>query len=137
MWIISLLMLLALGLLGIASWLRQRNPAAAGPLAQLEGVGGWIGLVGLIWGIWSLVLWISAIGFLSSAPLMMIVGLLSTLAIIALSLILAIPVVKALAGSGGFANTLEQTATTLGPFKVILGAICLALAALTLITRLM
>mgnify|MGYP001256805853 CR=1 FL=1 len=135
MWFISLLMLVLLGLLGIASRLRQRVPAAAGPLTQLEGVGGWIGLVGLIWGIWSLVLWISAIGFLSSAPLMMITGLLSTLVIIALSLILAIPVIKSLAGKGGFSSTLEQSAAKLEPFKNILGAVCLALAALTLITR--
>ena len=40
MWIVSLLLLIALGLLGIASWLRQRKPDASGPLAQLEGIGG-------------------------------------------------------------------------------------------------
>lgn len=133
MWIVSLLLLIALGLLGIASWLRQRAPQASGPLAQLESIGGWVGLVGLVWGLWSLLLWISAIGVLASAPLMMIVGLASVLAMLALSLILAMPMVKKLAGSNDFTNKLEQTAAKCGPFKVILGAVCLGLAIWTLV----
>lgn len=137
MWIVSLLLLIALGLLGIASWLRQRKPDAAGPLAQLEGVGGWVGLVGLVWGLWTLILWISALGVLASAPLMMIMGLASVLVMLALSLILAMPLVKQLAGSNGFTNALEQTAAKAGPFKVILGAICLGLAAWTLVVAVM
>jgi len=136
MWIVSLLLLIALGLLGIASWLRQRKPDAAGPLAQLEGIGGWIGLVGLVWGLWSLLLWISAMGLLSAAPVLMIVGLASVLVTIALSLILAMPTVKTLAGSNAFTTKLDETAARLGPFKVILGAICLGLAAWTLVVQL-
>lgn len=133
MWIVSLLLLVALGLLGIASQLRQRAPGLAGPLSRLESVGGWVGLVGLVWGLWTLVLWISALGVLASAPVMMIVGLVSVLAMLALSLILAMPMVRKLAGSNGFTDNLERTAAKAGPFKVILGAICLALAVWTLV----
>jgi hypothetical protein len=136
MWIVSFLLLIALGLLGIASWLRQRTPGAAGPLAQLESIGGWVGVVGLVWGLWTLIMWISAIGILASAPLMMIMGLVSVLVMLALSLILAMPLVKKLAGSNGFTNNLEQTAAKAGPFKVILGAVCLAMAVWTLVIAL-
>jgi hypothetical protein len=131
--IFGLVMLIALGLLGVASWLRQRNPQAAGPLAQLEGVAGWIGLVGLVWGVFMLIQWISAIGALAAAPVMMIIALASAVSITALSLILAMPTVKTLAGSNGFTVKLEQTAAKLGPFKVILGAVCLGLAVVGLV----
>lgn len=133
MGIVSLVLLVALGLLGIASWLRQRKPDAAGPLAQLEGVGGWVGLVGLVWGVVALLQWVLAIGAMASAPLTMAVALASALAITALSLILAMPTVKALAGSNAFTRNLEQTAAKFGPFKVILGAVCLGLAAWSLV----
>ena len=131
--IVSLLLLIALGLLGIASWLRQRKPDAAGPLAQLEGIGGWVGLVGLVWGVVLLVHSWLAIGALAAAPLMLLIALASALTITALSLILAMPTVKTLAGSNDFTRKLDQTAVKFGPFKVILGAICLGLAAWSLV----
>ena len=133
MWIVSLLLLIALGLLGIASWLRQRQPDVSGPLAQLEGIAGWVGLVGLIWGVLLLVNWVLSIGAMAAAPLMMIIALASAFTITALSLILAMPVVKTIAGSNDFTHKLEQTAAKFGPFKVILGAVCLGLAAWTLV----
>ena len=133
MWIVSLLLLVALGLLGITSWLRQRKPDAAGPLAQLENVGGWVGLVGLVWGLMLLVNWVLSIGAMAVAPLMMIIALASALVITALSLILAMPMVKTLAGSNDFTRNLERTAAKFGPFKVVLGAVCLGLAAWTLV----
>ncbi len=133
MGIVGLIMLIALGLLGIASWLRQRKPEAAGPLAQLESVGGWIGLVGLVWGVFMLIQWIGAIGALAAAPLMMAIALASAISITALSLILAMPTVKTLAGSNGFTVKLEQTAAKLGPFKVFLGTVCLGLAVFSLV----
>lgn len=133
MGIVSLVLLVALGLLGIASWLRQRKPDAAGPLAQLEGIGGWVGLVGLVWGVVAMLQWVLAIGALASAPLLMIMALASALAITALSLILAMPTVTSLAGSNAFTRNLERSAAKFGPFKVILGAVCLGLAAWSLV----
>ncbi len=70
MWIVGLLMLVALGVLGVASWLKSKKPEAAGPLAQLEGVSGWVGLVGLVWGVFGLIQWIGAMGAISVAPVM-------------------------------------------------------------------
>ncbi len=135
MWIVGLLMLVALGVLGVASWLKSTRPEAAGPLAQLEGVSGWVGLVGLVWGVFGLIQWIGAMGAISVAPVMMLVALASALSIIALSLILAMPTVKTLAGSNGFTVALEQTAGKLGPFKMVLGFVCLGLAVWSLVMR--
>ena len=133
MGVFGLIMLVALGILGIASWLRQRQPQASGPLAQLESIGGWVGLIGLIWGLLMLVRWVLAIGALTAAPMMMIIALASALAITALSLILAMPTVKTLAGRNNFTRNLERSAAKLGPFKVILGAVCLGLAVIGLV----
>ena len=47
MWLLDLILLILLGVLGIASWLKGRQPKIAGQLGPLEGVAGWIGLVGL------------------------------------------------------------------------------------------
>lgn len=133
MGMVGLVMLLALGALGVASWLRLRKPETAGPLAALESIGGWVGLVGLLWGVFGLVQWIGAIGALSTAPLAMGIALLTVLATISLSLILAMPTVKSLAGSNGLTLALDQAASRLGGFKLILGFTCLGLAAWSLV----
>lgn len=131
--IVNLVLLVALGLLGVASYLRSRNPQADGPLAQLEGVGGWIGLVGVVIGVVRIVQWILAISLLGSAPVLMAIWLISGIAIAALGLILAMPVLKSLIGTNPFTLKLEALAAQLSGFKVVLGAICLGLAVLSLV----
>lgn len=131
--ILNLILLIALGLLGIASFIRSRNPHAAGPLAQLESVGGWIGLVGLVLGVVAIVRWILAINLLSVAPVTMIIALATALVITALSLILAMPILKSLVGANPFTLKLEALAGQLGAYKVILGAICLGLAVYSIV----
>jgi hypothetical protein len=51
MWLLDVVLLVLLGVLGIASWLKSNQPKVAGQLGPIEGVAGWIGLIGLIWGI--------------------------------------------------------------------------------------
>ena len=51
MWMAGLLVLIALGLLGVASWLAARQPSMGGALKQLQGIEGWVGVVGLVWGL--------------------------------------------------------------------------------------
>lgn len=135
MWIVSLLLLVALGVLGVASWLRQKKPEVAGPLAQLEGVGGWVGLVGLVWGLISVFSVLTALSAFSAAPMLMTVALVSALVIVALSLILAMPTLKTLAGSNPFTLKLETLSTQLAGFKMMLGAVCLGLAGYSVVLR--
>ena len=133
MWIVGLLVLIALGLLGVASWLSARRPEMSGPLKQLQGIEGWVGVVGLVWGVIALLQWLQAMSLISVAPLMVLIGLASILVMLALSLIFALPLLKSWLGSGGAANTLSGLSAKVAPYKMILGVICLGLAAYTLI----
>jgi uncharacterized membrane protein YhaH (DUF805 family) len=59
MWILNIVVLIVLGMLGIAALLRTRRPELDGPVKKLEAVEGWVGIVGLIWGVLSLLQWLS------------------------------------------------------------------------------
>ena len=134
MWLVNLILLTLLGLLGIASWLKGRQPNLSSQLSQLESVEGWIGVAGLVWGIVMLLQWLSAIGAMSFAPGIMLIHLVIALVIIALSLILALPVLRSLFGSNDFTNKLGQLTTRLAPYKMGLGFACLVLAVYSLFT---
>jgi len=135
MWLIDLLLLILLGILGIASWLKSSQPKIGGQLAPLESISGWVGLVGLIWGIILLLRWIAALGAFSFAPGMMLIALVVALVISALSLILALPTLRTLLGSNDFTNKMADLAGKLGPYKVGLGFACLILALYSLVMR--
>ena len=136
MWLLDLILLVLLGILGIASWLRTQQPKLGAQLGPLESISGWVGLVGLIWGIVLLLRWITAIGAFSFAPGMMLIALVVALVITALSLILAIPVLRSLLGSNDFTNRTAAFADQLGPYKVALGFTCLVLALYSIVMRL-
>ena len=135
MWLIDLLLLILLGILGIASWLKSSQPKIGGQLAPLESISGWVGLVGLIWGIILLLRWIAALGAFSFAPGMMLIALVVALVISALSLILVLPTLRTLLGSNDFTNKMADLAGKLGPYKVGLGFACLILALYSLVMR--
>jgi hypothetical protein len=135
MWLLDLVLLILLGILGIASWLKTQQPKLGGQLGPLESVAGWIGLIGLIWGIILLLRWIGAIGILGYAPGAMLLALAVAVVVSALSLILALPVLRSLLGSNDFTNRMAQLADRLGPYKVGLGFACLVLALYSLVMR--
>ena len=126
--LVTLVLLILLGILGIAALLREKNANLAGPLNQLQSVEGWIGLVGLIWGIIGVLHLLSALSLLRYAPFAFIVGLITQLVVIALSLILSVPALKTLIGENGFTRGLADASAKLAPFKAILGVVCLVLA---------
>jgi hypothetical protein len=131
--LVNVILLILLGLLGIASWLKSRQPKAGAQLGALESIGGWVGLVGLVWGIVLLLQWLQALGYLSYAPGHALIGLATLLIVISLSLILALPVLRSLFGSNSFTNKLGQLTVKLAPYKIGLGFACLVLALYDLI----
>jgi hypothetical protein len=134
MWLLNLILLILLGVLGIASWLKSRQPNLNEQLGKLEAVEGWIGLAGLVWGIVMLLQWLSvASSIFRYAPGFGLIGLITILIILALSLILGLPQLRTLVGSNDFTNKLAQLTGKLGPYKVGLGFACLVLALYTLI----
>ena len=131
--LVTLILLILLGLLGIASWLKSQQPTAGAPLGQLESIGGWVGVFGLVWGLVMLLLWLQTLGYLGFAPGTVLIGLVTILVVISLSLILALPVLRSLFGSTNFTTKLGQFTNKLAPFKIGLGFACLVLALYTLI----
>src|SRR5471032_2295262 len=114
MWLVNLILLILLGLLGIAAWLKNRQPKLSPQLGKLESVEGWVGVVGLVWGIVMLLQWLTvASSVFRYAPGFGLIGLVTILIILALSLILALPMLRSLFGSNNFTNKLGQLTTKL------------------------
>jgi hypothetical protein len=123
--LLTLVLLLLLGVLGIASWLKTRQPNLSQQIGKLEAVEGVIGLVGLVWGLVLLLRWLESLGYYHSLNL---VSLIIALALLSLSLILALPQLRSMIGSNDFTSRLSQLAGKLAPYKMVLGVVCLVLA---------
>ena len=132
--IVTLLLLILLGILGVSSWVRSRQPNAGAQLEKLEQFGGWIGLVGLVWGIVMLLQWLQVLEYIRFAGSAVVLGLVMILVIISLSLILAMPVLRNLFGANNFTNKLTEFSGKLMPYKVGLGFACLVLAIYMIVT---
>jgi len=132
--LVTFALLVLLGILGIASWLKTRQPNLGDSLGKLESVEGIIGVIGLIWGIVLLLQWISGFGAFRYVPGMMLILLVEALAIIALSLILALPQLKSILGSSEFTTKLSDLAGRLAPHKMVLGIVCLVFALYSLVS---
>src|SRR5215470_14143832 len=131
--VLNLLLLVLLGLFGVASWLKTRQPNLSAQLGKIAAFEGWIGLVGLVWGLLMLVQWLQFLSILSLVPVRALIALASLLAVIALSLLLGLPQLRKLIGSNDFTNKLGDLAGKFAPYKMVLGCVCLGLAALTLV----
>lgn len=129
---LNVILLILMGALGVAGWLKSRSPQLAGPMAAITGVEGWIGLVGLVWGLYSLINLLLHLGLVTVAPLSFIIGLASALVVIALGLLLSLSMLKQFT-SGATSRNLSLLAARVAPFKMLLGFICLGLAAYSLI----
>ena len=64
MWLLTFLLLILLGLLGITDWLKARRPDAARHLQPIEPFEGLIGAVGIVWGLLLLLHWLASAGVL-------------------------------------------------------------------------
>ena len=128
MWLVTIALLILLGILGIAGWLKARRPESAKHLQPIEQFEGWIGGAGLVWGILILLRWISSLGAMGYAAGPMVVTLLTALVVIALSLILSLPLLQSIFGSGDFMAKVSRLTDKLLSYKLGLGFGCLVLA---------
>jgi len=127
----TLTLLILLGVLGIASWIKTRQPNLSQQIGKLESVEGVIGLVGLVWGLVLLLRWLESLGYYHSLNL---VALIVALAILGLSLILALPQLRSMIGSNDFTTRLSTFTGRLAPYKMVLGIVCLVLALYVLLS---
>ncbi len=134
MWFVTLVLLILIGLLGIAGWLKTRRPDFEQHLQPIEQFEGWIGAAGIVWGLLLLLRWLSALGMmhLGGAALVLLI---TALVMLALSLILALPLLRSMFGDGAFIAKLGQLVDRLMPYKIGLGFACLVLALYSLLSR--
>jgi hypothetical protein len=135
MWLLTLILLVLLGLLGISGWLKARRPDIGRHLQPIEQFEGWIGVAGVVWGILLLLRWLAGIGILRFDGGGMLVMLLTALVGFALSMILALPILRSLFGDGAFMVKVAQLVDRLQPYKIGLGFACLVLALYTLFSH--
>jgi hypothetical protein len=135
MWLLTLILLVLLGILGISPWLKAKRPDTGRHMQPIEQFEGWIGVAGLVWGILLLLRWLSAVGVMRFAAGGMLVMLLTALVVIALSLILALPLLHSMFGSGAFMAKVARFTDRLVPYRIGLGFACLVLALYTLVSR--
>ncbi|HVT32767.1 MAG TPA: hypothetical protein VHE32_08965 [Rhodanobacteraceae bacterium] len=133
MWLLTFALLILLGLLGIADWLKARRPDAGRHLQPIEPFEGLVGAAGIVWGLLLVLHWLATAGLLRFAPGAMLVKLILALVVLALSLILALPLLRSLFGEGDFIARLSRVIDRMAPYKLGLGFACLVLALYSLV----
>ena len=134
MWLLTFILLVLLGLLGIADWLKSRRPDTARHLHPIEQFEGFIGIAGLVWGTLLLLRWLSKLGVMWASGAML-VSLLMALVVLALSLILGLPLLRSMFGEGEFMAKVARLTERLVPYKLGLGFACFVLALYSLLNR--
>jgi len=134
MWLLTFVLLVLLGVLGISGWLKAQRPDAGRHLQSVEQFEGWIGAAGLVLGLLILLRWLSALRLMYYAAGGSLVMLLTALVMIAISLILALPLLRTMFG-GAFMDTMSRFVDKLVPYKIGLGFACLVLALYSLLGR--
>ena len=122
----NLLLLLLLGILGVAGWLAAQRPDSAPHLARLQGIEPVVGLIGLIWGLFLLLRWITSLGVFAYAPFYMVIALLVALVMIGLGYLLALPLLRSVLNPQAQAR-LDGLAARLAPYKIGFGFAALIL----------
>ena len=88
MWIITVVVLLAAGLLGAANLIVAKKPNAKELIDKLTPYQGWIGVVLVVWGVIDVIRVVGFLGALSSAPFRMVIAILTALTELGLGFLL-------------------------------------------------
>jgi hypothetical protein len=100
MFLVSMIIGIAGGILAMSSLFVGRSPAAAQKLATLAKYQGWIGLTMFGWGIWELISVVLNLGMLGSHPLMFAFWALTGVADFAVGLLLGFGLISTYAFRG-------------------------------------
>ena len=130
MWIITVVVLLAGGLLGAASLIVAKKPNAKELIDKLTPSQGWIGVVLVLWGIWDLIGVFRALGVLSSAPIWWILYLVTAVTELALGFLLGYGLISkyVLGGSPEALAKGQLLRVRLAKYQGPLGVVAIALA---------
>lgn len=100
MFLVSMLVGIAGGLLAMSSLLVSKSPGSADKLAKLAQYQGYIGLTMFFWGVWELIQSILNVGMMGEAPLMWIFWMLTGVADFTVGLLLGFGLISTYAFRG-------------------------------------
>lgn len=130
MFIVSMLIGIAGGLLAMSSLLVGKSPGAADKLAKLAQYQGWIGLTMFFWGVWELISSILNISLMGEAPLRWVFWMLSGVADFSVGLLLGFGLISTYVFRGN-QMAIEKGAMVrekLVKFQVPLGALAIVVS---------
>ena len=138
MWIITVAVLLAGGLLGAANLIIAKKPNAKELIDKLTPYQGWIGVVLVVWGVIDVIRIVPSLGALSAAPLWMVISLLTALTELGLGFLLGYGLIsKYVLGSSPQAlEKGQQLRANLAVYQGPLGLTAIVLAILFAVMRL-
>ena len=130
MFLLSMVIGIAGGLLAMSSLFVGRSPQAAEKLATLAKYQGWIGLTMFGWGVWELISCVLNIGLLGSHPLVFIFWALSGFADFAVGLLLGFGLISTYAFRGNAMAIAKGDAirSKLVAFQVPLGVLAILMS---------
>jgi hypothetical protein len=137
MWLVTLGVLLAGGILGAAGAIVAKKPNAKELIDKLTPYQGWIGAVMFLWGIWDTISCIRLIGIIAHAPLLWIILLVASLTELFLGFLLGYGLIVkyGLSKNPTAAAKGEEMQKKLIKFQVPLGFTAIGVALLFLVFR--
>ena len=132
MWIITVAVLLAGGLLGAANLIIAKKPNAKELIDKLTPYQGWIGVVLVVWGVIDVIKIVPSLGALSAAPLSMVIWILTALTELGLGFLLGYGLISkyALSKNPQALEKGQQLRAKLAVFQGPLGLTAIVLAIL-------
>jgi hypothetical protein len=125
---IALAVTIIAGLLAAAPAILGKSTGSGGLIGKLKPFEAIIGLVALAIAVWGLIGILGALGAVFSS-LRGIADLISTVSLLGVGFLLSMPILGPALGQGG-----ANLAAKLNPYKILMGLICLAAAALAIIS---
>jgi hypothetical protein len=135
MWLVTILVLLAGGVLGAAGAIVARKPNAKELIDKLTPYQGWIGAVMCLWGIWDTINCLRLLGIIAHAPLLFTVYVVSSVTELLLGFLLGYGLINkyALSKNPQAAAKGEEMQKKLITFQVPLGFIAIGVGLFYLI----
>jgi len=139
MWVVTIVVLMAGGLLGAANLIAARKPDARAMIEKLTPFQGWIGVVLVVWGLQDVIHVLRSMSVLSAAPFWWLVSLITTLTELALGFLLGYGLIAkyVLSGRPQALEKGQQLQGQLAKYQGPLGVTAIAIAILFALLNLM
>lgn len=131
---ITIIFLVLTGLLACAGMIAAKKPNAGAAISKLVPFQGIIGVLALIWGVWSLIEWLTsgALNFFSYVPVLTLLGLAACVLMILLGLLFGWGLIAKVSGKADGGAGLAKLASMQGTLGIATIAVAIALVILTL-----